>query len=340
MEEWLEDHVKPNRSPSTYRGYEQTMRMYINPILGKVPLERLNGQDVQRFMNKLATLSPAERQGRGRKASRAKSLTSASIQRTHATLRSALTIAMRYGFILNNAAKNATPPPLEKYKAKPLIEADGLKLLDSVIGHRYEAVTTIGLSLGLRRGEVAGLKWTALNFITGRMDVTHQLQRVRGEGVVFRKLKSKSSVRSIQLPKFCLDALIRRRAIQEREQQAAGEKWKDSGFVFTEKDGGPIMPEKVSTTHTAALKAAKLHHVRFHDLRHTAATLLLAKGVPMKMVQEILGHSSFQITMELYGHVVKEQREAATEAMEGMFGSTQKANVGPNVGHGTSTTVQ
>lgn len=345
MLEWLEDHVKPNRSPSTYQSYEQHVRMYIIPMLGKIPLERLNGQDVQRFLNKLRTLSAEERQGRqwggkGMKPSRVEVLTPATIQRVHATLRSGLTKAMRWELISSNAARNASSPPQEKYEAKPLTQSQGLKLLDSVIGHRYEAITTIGLSLGLRRGEVAGLKWTSIDFIAGRMEVTHQLQRVKKIGVVYRTLKTKSSTRSIQLPPFCVDALKRRRAIQEREQKLSGKKWKDTGFVFTSKDGNFIMPEFVTVTHTEALREAGLPHVRFHDLRHTAATLLLAKKVPMKMVQEILGHSSFQITMDLYSHVVEEQREAATDAMERMFGDPQKANVAPNVALMGSTRIQ
>jgi integrase len=343
--EWLEDHVKPNRSPNTYQSYEQHVRMYIVPLLGKVVLERLNGQDVQRFINKLRTLSADARQGRqwggkGMKPSRVEVLTPATIQRVHATLRSGLTTAMRWGFVFSNAAKNASAPPQEKYKAKPLTQSQGLKLLDSVIGHRYEAITTIGLSLGLRRGEVAGLKWTSIDFITGRMDITHQLSRVKKIGVVYRRLKTRSSMRSIQLPPFCVDALKRRRSMQEGEQKLSGKKWKDTGFVFTSKDGNFIMPEFVTVTHTEALKEAGLPHVRFHDLRHTAATLLLAKKVPMKAVQEILGHSSFQITMELYGHVVVEQREAATDAMERMFGDAQRADVGPIVGLGGSTRIQ
>ena len=327
---WLKD-IEPLVSPSTYRGYEQTARMYIIPMLGKIPLDQLNGQHVQRFLNKVASL-PADTRFKNhgalsRKESSVGMLSPASVQRINATLKTALSTAITYGFINTNAAKNAKPPKQVKYTAKPLTEVDGLKLLEAVVGDRYEAITTCGMTLGLRRGEVAGLKWSAINFITGRMEITHQLQRVKGDGVVLRELKSKSSRRSIQLPPFCVEALTRRAAIQERERELAGTKWKDTGFIFTGKDGGPIMTEKVTTEHTAALIRAKLPHVRFHDLRHTAATLLLAKKVPMKMVQEILGHSSFQITMELYGHVVAEQRGAATQAMEDMFGTGRSTPV-------------
>jgi integrase len=110
----------------------------------------------------------------------------------------------------------------------------------------------------------------------------------------------------------------------------------DTGFVFTERNGGPIMTEKVTTEHRAALELAKLTHVRYHDLRHTAATLLYAKGVPMKMIQAILGHSSFQFTMDTYGHLLKEAHNEAAQAMDDMF---LRPVVAPVVAPATSETV-
>jgi integrase len=311
--DWLEVHIKPNKSPSTFRGYEQHARTHIYPVIGRKSLELLTGRDVQACLNAAA----------------AKNLSPTTVKNLNQTLKSALTTAQKWGYISSNAAKNATPPKQIKFDARPLTLDEANQLLKSVDGHRYEALTSVGISLGLRRGEIAGLRWENINWATGVLRITHSLQRIKSRGMVLRELKSETSHREISMPQFCLDALRKRQLVQEQEKIDAGIKWKDTGFVFTERGGGVIQTEKVTTEHRAALKLAKLHHVRFHDLRHTAATLLLSKGVPMKMIQAILGHSSFQFTMSVYGHLVAAMHSEAAQAMDDLF---LKPVVAPMVG--------
>jgi integrase len=304
MNQWLEVHVKPNKAPLTYRGYEQTARMYIYPVLGRIPLERLNGQDVQRCLNKASEdgLSPT------------------SVKAINSTLKTALSTAQRWQYLERNVAKDATPPKQVKYQAHPLTEEQGDRLLAVVAGHRYEAIHYLGLMMGLRKGEVAGVGWSDIDFVKRRMQIRHGLQRIPGKGLVRRGVKTDDSAASIPIPKMCLDVLLRRKMIQEQEFIAAGAKWKqDEDFVFTSRYGARIVIEELTRELNAALDLAKLPHVRFHDLRHSTASLLLAKGVPMKVVQEIMRHANFTITMDTYSHLLPSALEDAARVMNDIF---------------------
>jgi integrase len=327
--EWLEDWVKPNRSYSTYHSYEKMVRLYIVPLLGDVPLDDLTGQEVQKFLNKLGNMTAEvrfakQRSNLGRKMLHVEYLSPASIQNTHAILKSALSRAVKWGKLAINPAKNAESPKQQKYEAHPLTLKQAAALTKAVDGDRYEFAFSCA-AIGLRFGEILGLSrtdfvWSDNTFSAGVLNVTRQLQRVKGKGLVLVNLKSKKSRRQIKLPKFFIESYLRRVMIQEQDRIDAGEEWKETGLVFTDCFGGFVQHRAIRTIFKAALKKAGLPDIRFHDLRHTAATLLLAKGVPMKMVSEILGHSTPQITMEIYAHVTEEMRDQSTDAFDQIHG--------------------
>jgi integrase len=319
MLEWLELHVKPSNAPLTYRGYEQTTRMHIIPMLGKVPLARLNGTDVQRCLNQASTngLSPT------------------SVKNINATLKTALSTAIKWKLVDYNAAKTATPPKQRKYHAKHLPAGDADRLLKVVEGHRYEAIIVVALMMGLRREEVAALHWSDIDFEQEVLHVRYALQRHAGKGVVLAELKTEHSRRDPPIPQLCIEALLRRRTIQQQERMKAGAKWKqDSDFVFTSRDGHRIMIEEPIQVLDEGLQLAGLPHVRFHDLRHSTASLLIAKGVPLEFVSKIMGHSNFQITADLYTHLLPTQVRDAMDTMNDIFSQTanKTANKAPNGG--------
>jgi integrase len=322
MTQWLEDHVKATKAPLTYRGYEQTARMYIIPRLGRIPLERLSGQDVQRCLNQ------ASKDG----------LSPTSVKNINATLKTALSTGKRWGYVERNAAKDATPPKQKKFAAKALTVEQSERLLKVMAGHRYEALIVVALMMGLRRGEVAALRWSEIDFADGFLHVRTALQRIKGKGVQLHDVKSEKSHRHSPLPALCIAALLRLREMQEEEKRAAGTKWKqDSDFVFTSRYGARIGIEEPIRELKSALKLAKLPDARFHDLRHSTASLLLAKGVPMKIVQEIMGHANFQITMDTYSHVLPSQLRDAMETMNDIF---EKPVVAPVVAPTTRQRIQ
>jgi integrase len=197
-------------------------------------------------------------------------------------------------------------------------------LTKSVEGDPTEFYFTCA-AIGLRRAEIAGLLLNdfSLNdgWTLGALNIAHTLQRVPKKGLVLLDVKSKKSRRQIKLPKFFIDSYQRHLMMRGQQRIDAEKEWKEMGFVFTNRHGGPVAPERIHKIHKAALKKAKLPDIRFHDLRHTAATLLIAKGVPLRMVSEILGHSTPQFTMSVYGHVTEGMRDQTTDAFDQMYGS-------------------
>ena len=308
MAGWLEN-VRRTKATHTYRSYEQTSRCYILPELGGAKLEELNGPQVQRFLNALADsgLSPA------------------SVRNVNATLRTALTAAIGDELIDRNASKIARPPKQVRYEAKFLALEDAKKLFAAMAGHRYEALIVVTTMMGLRRGEVCGLRWSDIVFADdytwARMTIRQAMQRtLDGTGQQLADLKSKSSRRNPPVPKMCIDALLRRQAMQEQEKLDAGKNWSNpQNFIFTSKFGAPIVIEKCGRELDAALERAGLPHCRFHDLRHSTASLLISLGVHLKVVQEILGHSNFSITADVYAHLMPTQHEDAMRKLDDAF---------------------
>ncbi len=322
MDEWLTIHVKPNKAPLTFRGYEQTTRMHIVPILGRLQLDKLNGKDVQKCLNKAAEsgLSPT------------------SVKNINATLKSALSTGKKWQYIDRNAAKDATPPKQVKFRGRALAADEGDRLFAAVKGHRYEAIFYLALMMGLRRGETAGLSWRDIDLSKGRLDIQRSLQRIAGKGLVLSGVKTEDSAANVSIPRLCIDALLRRQIIQEKERLAAGAKWKQDGdFVFTSRYGSRIVLEELTRELDKALIRAELPHVRFHDLRHSTASLLLSKGIPMKVVQEIMRHSNFQITMDTYSHLLPSALNGAMETMNDVF---SKPVVAPVVAPSRRETIQ
>jgi integrase len=301
---WLETYIKPCKAYSTWRGYEQHIRARLIPALGRIRLDRLTGMDVQHCLNAASEdgLSPS------------------SVRGIAATLKSALSTAEDLDYVNGNAAKKARVPKQIKYKPKPLTADQGIRLLNVVLPHRYEAAFYVALLQGLRRGEVAGLQWGDVDFAMGYLTVRHALQRVKDEGAVLLPVKSEASERKIPLLSIVGAALRRRKERQEQERLAAGKSWKrDGDFIFTSRDGHRIMPEDLHRELQPALELAGLSSVRFHDLRHSTAIILQALGVDLKTIQIILGHSTFQITADFYAQGVSSEVVAATEKLNALF---------------------
>jgi len=180
-----------------------------------------------------------------------------------------------------------------------------------VRSHRLGALFTVALALGLRQGEALGLRWDAVDFQTGVLTVRAALQRV-GKQWQLVEPKSERSRRTIALPRVAVVALRAHRVRQKRERLLAGGDWKEAGFVFTTQIGTPLDPINLTKTFKRLLRVAGLPSIRFHDLRHTAATFLLAQGVDARTIMETLGHSQISLTLNTYSHVLPSlQRDAA-----------------------------
>jgi integrase len=306
LKDWLENTVKPKNKQLTYRSYEWIVRTHLAPELGRIPLSKLTPQKLQAFIN--------ERHKAG--------LSATTVKHINATLRAALSQAQRWQLVHQNAAKLVTLPRSIRYQAKILTPEQANQLLQALIGRRHEALFTLALTMGLRRGEILGLRWSDVDLDQGNLVVRHSLERVKGEGLRLSEPKSNQSKRGLRIPQICLKTLASHRGDQDRQRQWAGSKWHDGDFVFTTSVGTPIHPDDLSRAFPLALAAAKLPKVRFHDLRHSCASLLFFLGVHPKLVQETLGHSSFQLTMDTYSHMITALRNEVAERMDEIFATT------------------
>jgi integrase len=303
LTDWLENTVKPKNKQLTHRSYEWIIRVHLIPGLGRLPLVKLTPQKLQAFIN--------ERHAAG--------LSAATVKHINATLRAALSQAQRWQMVHQNAAKLVTLPRSVRYQPTILSPTKAKTLLTFVRGQRYEALFTVALTLGLRRGEALGLRWCDVDLDKGTLNVCHSLERVKGEGLRLSEPKSDRANRQLRIPQICLLALMSHRVTQDKERQWAGSKWKENGFVFTTGLGTPMHPDDISRLLPMVLKAAQLPRVRFHDLRHSCATLLLSLGVHAKLVQETLGHSSYQLTMDTYSHMIPALRNEVADRMDEIF---------------------
>ncbi|HMQ29719.1 MAG TPA: site-specific integrase [Chloroflexaceae bacterium] len=220
--------------------------------------------------------------------------------------------------MVRNVATLVDAPRSSTFTITPLDLTQARKLLDAVAGHRLEALYRVALSLGMRRGEVCGLRWKDVNFIAATVSVKGSLQRFSGK-LQWTTPKTAASVRTLALPPVLLDALKRHQARQAQER-ADAEAWVDSGYVFVSTRGTSLEPHNVVRHFKSVLRRAGLPEtVRFHDLRHSCATLLIAQGVHLSVIKDILGHTQISTTANVYGHVLPDIQRDAASRLDGLL---------------------
>ncbi len=301
LERWLSDCVAPSTRPRTLDSYTDTVRLHLVPTLGKVSLAKLCPQHVQGMIN--------EKLGGG--------LSPRSVQYMHSVLSRALNRALKWDLVSRNVCTLVPAPRALLHRVEPLSPEDSRRLLDAVKDTENEALYSVAMALGLRKGEALGLRWQDVDLDGRTLTVRHQLQTVHGKKLT--EPKSERSRRMLPLPEFAVKALRAHRVRQHQARLVAGSRWRDTGQVFTTSIGTPMDTSRVSKLFRKALKKAGLPHKRFHDLRHTAASLLLAQGVQPRVVMETLGHSQISVTMNTYTHVMPVLLRDAAEKMDAIF---------------------
>ena len=305
---WLENQKPPAVRPKTYTFYEYQVREHLAPDLGTRLLSKLQPQDVRDFMRAKANGG----------------LSTKTIRHLRATLRAALNVALHDGLITRNVAALAKPPRLQKHPMQVFTAEDARAFLTAVKGHRLEALFTVTLALGLREGEILGLGIKDIDLEAGKLHVRFALQRVRQPGekkghLILVEPKTEGSRRTINLPQIAVSALSAHLARRDEEKLLCGSKWKESGLVFTTSIGTPMDQKKLHNAFVEVLDCAELPRIRFHDLRHSAATLLLAQGVHPRFVTELFGHSSISLTMNTYSHVLESMKRETANQMEAIL---------------------
>ena len=303
LERWLEDVVRPQCAPKTYYQDRDLMRSHVIPELGMVSLDKLSVQQVAALFRKKteAGLSPT------------------TVGHIRSVLRNALNRAVKWSLISRNPVVLTDPPQREKHHVVPLAPDEARAALLAARGHRLEALLIVGLFLGLRQGEILGLRWIDVDLDAGTLAVTQALQRIDGKLSV-KAPKTEKSRRRLTLPASVVAALRAHRDRQAFERQAVGMDWHETGFVFTTTIGTPLDPRNVLRVWHGLLTAAGLPRRAFHVTRHTAVSLLIAEGMPLKVIQEIVGHSLLSTTAEIYGHLFPQAFAEAADAMDRALG--------------------
>jgi integrase len=299
LNSWLEA-VRPTLRERTWVRYEQYVRLHVVPAVGKTSLTKLTPQHLQRlYADRLAAGSSPT-----------------TVHHLHAVLHKALDQAVRWNLVGRNVSDLVDPPRITRHEMTTLSPESARSLLDAAGGQRLEALYVLALTTGMREGELLGLKWSNVDFDGSALEVRGSLQRLKA-GLVVAEPKTSHSRRRVGLTQAGLAALRRHRARQAAERLLLGAAWQDAEFVFTDEVGAPIEATKfLRNSFAPLLKAAGLAPMRFHDLRHTAATLLLGRGIHPKIVSEMLGHSQIAITLDLYSHVTPTMQREATAAMD------------------------
>jgi len=241
------------------------------------------------------------------------------VQYLHAVIRRSLGQAERWGLVNRNVARLVSPPRVPKAEVHPLKPAEVKQLLVAVQDDRLAALYTVAIALGLRQGEALGLRWSDIDFEARTLTVRTSLQWHDGKPELAEPKTAKSR-RTVSLPDVCIEALHVHRGRQALESAGLGNAWENAeNLVFTREDGRPFTRSAVTHRFERILVAAGIPKRRFHDLRHTCATLLLAQGVPLKVIQELLGHSLMSTTADIYATVLPVLMTDAADRMDAIF---------------------
>src|SRR5215203_699325 len=300
LDVWLSDCVKDTIRVSTFERYKGIANLHIAPALGRLRLKALTPAHVQGFY-------------RGRLDS---GLSPATVQKIHVVLHKALSQAVKWSLVPRNVTEAVSAPRPSPKEMRPLSAEEVRRLLEVASGDRLEALWVLAVQTGMRQGELLALKWTDVDLEAGKVSVRRTLTRESGH-YTLGEPKTKKSRRTVKLTGAATEVLRSHLSCQMADIDRLGDLYRDQGLVFTTDSRVPLNPSNVRNRNLRRLtRKAALPEIRFHDLRHTCATLLLSRNVHPKIVQEMLGHSTVAITLDTYSHVLPGMGDQAATAME------------------------
>lgn len=306
MKQWLQAK-RLELKDGTFVYYKSFSQNYIIPTLGNIRLQKLTESHIQTVY--LDLLEEED-------------LSVNTIRLIHAVLRNALDAAVKMRKITSNPANLVTLPKAVKKELAFLTIEQAQKLLEVAHNHKLETLLTIAIATGMRQGELLALRWSDIDFQKGTVHVIRSLSYRNPDETGARhkeeEPKTASSKRTIPLPDFAVDALQRHR-VRQLEQRLQSSEWEEKGLVFPNAKGGYLWLGPMRAQFRKLLEEAGLPRIRFHDLRHSAATILLAMGVSPKVIQERLGHSNISTTLGVYGHVTESMQKEAIDKLNDQF---------------------
>ncbi len=299
---WLENRRHQIKATSFVR-YSVQIRKHAIPGLGKAVLSKLTAQQLQAFYSRKV----------------AEGLSPTTVKHLHVIVHSALDDAVRLGLIARNVADMVRPPRIAQHEMQAMDDHQVAHFIDAA--QRDETSGTVfilAITTGMRLGELSGLRWKDIDLDRGIVQVQQTLVSMSGK-LLFTEPKTRKARRSIRLMKVAIYALRKQRIWHLEQAMLFGPEWNKHGLVFPNALGNPLDPTRLRTRFFAFLEQESLPRIRFHDLRHTAATLMLKRGVNVKVVSEMLGHANISITLGVYGHVLPDMQQAAIDIMDGFI---------------------
>lgn len=309
LERWLRDYAEVNVAPSTLQRYRQIVGR-LAPLLGHFRLQDLRPAHIQAAYRALLGDGLAHR----------------TVLHHHRVLRQALQQAVLWQFITHNPADAVTPPRPQRTEMRALDPVDVHRLIDGCDDQELATLISLAVATAMRLGELLGLRWTDFDFNGATLHLARTAQYLPDTGVTLRTPKTPRSRRSIALSPDTIALLHQHRSRQLQARLALGSAYRDQGLVFATVEGDPIPPYRISGRFSTLVRRVGLEPLRFHDLRHTAATLMLRAGVHPKIVSERLGHATVAITLDTYSHVMPDMQRDAAAVVDGLLARDQGRN--------------
>ena len=299
LQDWLETYAVTNCTAKTVQGYKQSINCYTGPVSG-ITLQKLDATHIQPIYAGMIKLGLSNR----------------SVDALHKALSIAFNTAVKQGTIKRNILDAVIAPKVIKKEVEVWDTETRAKAMTILKESQYGDFYQLGLMTGMRRGELAGLKWASVNLASKHLQIVNTLQRITGQGLMNGQPKTERSRRSIALSPDTVSLLHEIRGKQMTQQLQVADAWTDSGYVFTHPDGMPIDPNLATRAFKKVVTTSRLPKLTIHGLRHTHATILLEQGVNPKVVSERLGHASVATTMDIYSHVLPDMQEKAALAID------------------------
>jgi integrase len=305
LTQYMVDYAQHAVRASTFQSYSNLIRLHITPELGRIKLVQLRPDHLHALYAK----------------KRAEGLSERTVQYIHGMLHRSLNKALKWGLVTRNIADLADAPSNKRKSMMTWDRHEVRAFLQSIRDDRWMALYFLACGTGMRQGEILGLRWQDVDLENGKLRVTQSVQTVKGRGLVFTEPKSDKSRRLIILPEFVMTALRKHKAAQDELRKLDG--WREMGLVFTTRHGTAILPRNLVRHFKARIAGAGVAEIRFHDMRHTVASLLLEQNTHPKVVQELLGHSQINLTLDTYSHVIPTLQKEAARTLDGIFSVDQ-----------------
>lgn len=313
VEEWHKKHGIKHLSPKTLETYDLHLKNRILPAFGHMRLDEIKPIHIVSFLDELE-------KGSSRKDGKEGSLSPSTILYHYRILRDIFARAVEWKLIKSNPVEGVKRPKATNKKADVYDEQEVAQLFQLLQKEPLHArmLITLALTTGLRRGELLGLQWDDVDLENGVIHVNHTLTYTKERGYELKRPKTESSIRTVSLPPSVVKELKAYKLVKMKERMMAGDLWEGGEyfFVFSSWNGKPFYPTAPGTWWRRFIKRSGLRYIRFHDLRHTSATLLINQGVHAKIISERLGHSDIRITMNIYGHALRSADQEAAKKFD------------------------